>query len=314
MASTAELHDKDRFFISDRSLSLVSAGSFSDAKGFVSGSEGSCEKAKGPCSNAKGKKDGAQQELSLEPVNKGYMLAILMLLLTVSLIAAAGYWALQQKELLPVKRIQVSSELKRVGQGELQNIIAPLTEKGLLGIDVAQIRADLEKIQWVDTADVRIVWPDGLRIQIKEQAPIARWGDAALLNDRGEVFTPKLEKNEFENLAQLNGPNGQQHVVIDQYMLFREVLKGRGIQIASITLDGRRSWSITTDQGVKIRFGKGEIQEKMSRFLKGYDKQLAGQFGQIAYVDLRYTNGFAIKMKQQAQPGNESVKRIYSNG
>ena len=280
MGSAASLHDKDRFFIGERSLSLVNAE---------------------PCQ---------VEEKCDEDDRKGYVIAILSLLLVAAVITGAGYWAVQQKDVLPVKKIQVVSKLKQVNQGELQNIIAPMVDSGLLGIDVEQIRADLEQIAWVDKADVRIVWPDGIRIQINEQAPIARWGKDALLNARGEVFTPKLEKGQFSNLAQLNGPKGQQRKVINQYLLFREVLQGRGIQIAAITLDERRSWSIETGQGVKLRFGKGEIQEKMSRFLKGYDKKLAGQFGQVAYVDLRYTNGFAVKMKQQPQPETGSVKRI----
>ncbi len=288
MGNAAQLHDKDRFFIGDRSLSLVTADS-----------------GKAVAQNEKSKETSG---------SRSYPFAICILFVVVAALVGSVYWAVQQKEVLPVKRIQVVSKLKHVSQGELQNIIAPMIDSGLLGVDAKQIRTDIEKISWVDSADVRIVWPDGIRIEIKEQAPIARWGSDALLNADGEVFAPKLEKGEFENLAQLNGPKGQQRKVINQYLLFREVLQSRGLQIATITLDERRSWSITTGQGVKLRFGKGEIQQKMSRFLKGYDRKLARQFGQIAYVDLRYTNGFAIKMKQESQPGNKSVKRTYSNG
>lgn len=292
MASAAKLHDKGRFFISDRSLSLINT----DARVHDALYN---KKPTDPKSKAAQQTDGDEQN------SKGYLWAIIMLMVVVIVIAVAGYWVVQNKDLLPVNKIQVVSKLKHVGQGELQNIIAPMVDRGLLGADVEQIRIDLEQIAWVDSADVRIVWPDGIRIQIKEQVPIARWGSAALLNARGEVFTPKLEKDEFDNLAQLNGPKGQQRKVIDQYLLFREVLQSRGIQVATITLDDRRSWSITTGQGVKLRFGKGEIQSKMSRFVKGYDKKLAGQFGQVVYVDLRYTNGFAVKMKQQLQPGKK---------
>lgn len=290
MGSTAPQHDKDRFFISNRSLSLV--------KGEALVAADSCQVG--------------NQSVTADDQGgrKGYAIAVISLLLIIAGIAGVGYWAVQQKGVLPVKRVQVVSKLKHVNQGELQNVIAPMVDSGLLGIDVQQIRTDIEQIAWVDKADVRIVWPDGIRIQITEQAPIARWGKAALLNANGDVFTPKLKQGDFQNLAQLTGPKGQQRKVINQYLLFREVLQGRGLQVAKITLDDRRSWSIETEQGVELRFGKGEIQEKMSRFLKGYDKKLAEQFGQVAYVDLRYTNGFAVKMKQQPQPGTGSVKRI----
>ncbi len=250
-----------------------------------------------------------------KPATKNiYLLPIFALLGVVGLFVAAGYWVVEQQNLLPVKRIQVESKLQQLSQQQLQNVISPLVDSGLLGINVADIKQQLETIAWVDKADVRIIWPDALRINVKEQIPTARWGDGKLLNTRGEIFAPQIMSEQFNNLPYLNGPQGQERKVAQMYLLVREVLESRGIDIASIQLDERRAWSITTADDVAIKLGKSDVDSKITRFLKGYDKKLSEHFAQIAYVDLRYTNGFAVKMKDQAQPGKENIKRTHSNG
>lgn len=243
-----------------------------------------------------------------------YLLPMLALLGIVASLVVAGYWVVEQKNLLPVKRIQVESKLQHLSQQQLQNVISPLVDSGLLGINVADIKKELEAIAWIDTADVRIIWPDALRINVKEQIPTARWGQGKLLNTRGEIFAPQVIAEQFNNLPYLNGPQGQERKVAEMYLLSREVLESRGIDIASIELDERRAWSITTADRVALKLGKSDVSSKITRFLKGYDKRLSEHFAQIAYVDLRYTNGFAVKMKDQAQPGKENTKRTHSNG
>lgn len=304
-ASARTLHDKDCFSISDE----ITEDDFDSCDFPVVNDvvvEGNLKKPKVV------KKAKITEEKTTS--KNAYLLPIFSLLGIVGPLVIAVYWVVEQQNLLPVKRIQVESKLQQLSQQQLQNVISPLVDSGLLGINVADIKKELEAIAWVDKADVRIIWPDALRINVKEQIPTARWGQGKLLNTRGEIFAPQNVSQQFNNLPYLNGPQGQERKVAQMYLLVREVLESRGIGIASIELDERRAWSITTADNVAIKLGKSDVDSKITRFLKGYDKKLSKHFAQIAYVDLRYTNGFAVKMKDQAQSEKENIKRTHSNG
>jgi cell division protein FtsQ len=72
----------------------------------------------------------------------------------------------------------------------------------------------------------------------------------------------------------------------------------------SLGTDERGSWSATLQNGVVLRLGTGDALKKIRRFLKIYQDDLSRQLDQVAYVDLRYSNGLAVGWKQ-----NNAVKQ-----
>src|SRR3546814_13758828 len=55
-------------------------------------------------------------------------------------------------------------------------------------IRLDQAQAAVDKLPWVDQAEVRKHWPDVVEVRIVEHRPFARWGDDQLLSEDGDLF------------------------------------------------------------------------------------------------------------------------------
>ncbi len=71
-----------------------------------------------------------------------------------------------------------------------------------------------------------------------------------------------------------------------------------GMQIQKLRLDARRSWTLVVNDGVEIRLGRKEYNERLQRFAQVYRQHLQKQQHLIRHIDMRYSNGFAIAWKE----------------
>ncbi|MFJ5298801.1 cell division protein FtsQ/DivIB [Pseudomonas sp. SLFW] len=204
----------------------------------------------------------------------------------------------------PISRINVQGDLSYISQQAVQQRIAPYVATSFFNIDLAGMRTELEQMPWIAHAEVRRVWPDQVVIRLEEQLPVARWGDSALLNNQGQAFTPRELAN-YEHLPQLFGPQRAQQQVMQQYQVLSQMLRPLGFSIARLELRERGSWFLTTGAGnagpgLELLLGRGNLVEKMRRFIAIYEKTLKEQITNIARVDLRYNNGLAVGWREQA--------------
>jgi cell division protein FtsQ len=141
-----------------------------------------------------------------------------------------------------------------------------------------------------------------VRVTISEQIPGARWGERGLLNSRGELFLKEARYLPAE-LPQLNGPEGTEAQVADLYLKTYPRLAGVGLRLARVTLDPRGAWELTVTStqgtatnsgGVVIRLGRQDVNKRLDRFLTAASPLIATRAGEMAYVDMRYSNGFAV--------------------
>ncbi|MEX6664575.1 cell division protein FtsQ [Pseudomonas graminis] len=204
----------------------------------------------------------------------------------------------------PISRINVQGDLSYISQQAVQQRIAPYVATSFFNVDLAGMRTELEQMPWIAHAEVRRVWPDQVVIRLEEQLPVARWGDQSLLNNQGQAFTPRELAN-YEHLPQLFGPQRAQQQVMQQYQVLSQMLRPLGFSIARLELRERGSWFLTTGAGtagpgLELLLGRGNLLEKMRRFIAIYDKTLKDQITNIARVDLRYNNGLAVGWREQA--------------
>jgi len=119
-----------------------------------------------------------------------------------------------------------------------------------------------------------------------------------MLNVRGEVFKPASGKLP-PGLPQLSGPAGTEKEVARQYLDLKPRLEAFGLRIRQIILDERRAWSMTFDGGPIIKLGSKDLDVRLARFLQIYPT-LRGDKRRLKEVDLRYTNGFAVRWETVA--------------
>jgi len=141
--------------------------------------------------------------------------------------------------------------------------------------------------------DVRRVWPDTLSLHLKEEMPIAKWGSEHLLNQYGELFSPG-STDSFAGLPLLDGPEGSQDRVMQQYKELSQVLSPVGLRLNGLALSHRQSWSLSVN-AMQVEVGRHDVLARVQRFARFYAQQDRAETAQFASIDLRYGNGIAVK-------------------
>jgi cell division protein FtsQ len=228
------------------------------------------------------------------------------LLMTASLLLAVAlllWYALVSMLDRPIQHAEINGKFTQVSRVQVEQALASFAHAGFVSIDLAAVKRTLESIRWIDHARVERAWPDGLRVTVTEQVAVARWGDSGLLNTRGELFLPDA-RDLPADLPQLNGPEGTEGQVAHLYLDTYPRLLTVGLNLTRVTLDERGAWSLQLSNGVEVRLGHQDVTGRLERFISAASPVIATRNGEVAYVDMRYSNGFSIGWASDAVHGH----------
>lgn len=217
-------------------------------------------------------------------------LVLFMMFLTLLFFLVAKF-----KTYFPIHSVRVFG-LQHVDQKSMRDSLTPLVSKGFFAIDVESIKDRLFQSPWVSKAVVQRVWPDQVLITVVEKTPAARWNNASLLSASGEIFNPDVSSYP-SGLPVFVGADGQHIQMLQYYKKLSGVLAPLHFKITRLELTPERSWNITFDNGMKISVGFKDVLTRMSHFVKVYPKVIGNRVAEVDYVDLRYSNGLAVKWK-----------------
>jgi cell division protein FtsQ len=216
---------------------------------------------------------------------------------------SALVWALDR----PVRVISMDGSFQRVSPGQIEKAVAPFSQAGFMSVDLDAIQRAVESLPWVERARIQRHWPNSLHVTITEQTAAARWGESGLLNTRGELFVRSATHVPAE-LPRLSGPEGTESQVAQRYLAVQGRMLEAGLRIAALRLDERGAWEMDLDSGVTVRLGRREVDERIQRFIHTASQVIAHRLTEINYVDMRYSNGFAIGWRNQGTPASGPAK------
>jgi len=229
-----------------------------------------------------------------------------VLLLCVALAVAKLY----QPETLPFKSIQIYGELSWVDRDKLNGIILKNIDGGFFSLNISQLKSRLEQQAWIDSVAIRRVWPDVLQITAKEQQPVAIWNGDRVINRYGQIFDP-MDQELPKYLVKVSGPEGSHQLMMEHYFAITKLFQDVGLQISSMDINDRRALQVILTNGVRLLLGRvrndEESIEEVQRFVKAYKGSLSPKFEDIALVDLRYTNGLAVRWKQHTSTQQQTL-------
>jgi len=137
---------------------------------------------------------------------------------------------------------------------------------------------------------------------VNEQIAVVRWNETGLLNDQGHYFSP--EKDSFpQGLPVLEGPDESQELLLERFKLLRQTY---GLSLVRLHLNERRAWEFELDSNLRVVLGRRDFENRIERFVQVVKKNLGVKLLQAKEIDMRYTNGFAVRWKQQTTEYNES--------
>lgn len=243
-------------------------------------------------------------ELATHPLNQ------VARVLTWGALALLGYGAISWVAAQPwfaLRGIEVKTPVAHVTEAQIRLVAERQVRGTFFTVDLDAVRESLEKLPWVREARVERRWPDTLVVSLAEHVPLARWNDDALVSEAGEVFVAAASAR----LPRLSGPEESSDEVIDAYRRHDAALAPLGMRISELRLSPRRSWRIRVDNGLQLVLGREQTDARLARFVALYPR-LFGARPDAAdaavapvvpvTVDLRYPDGFAVRMPDGAPP------------
>lgn len=233
--------------------------------------------------------------------SRGSLLAALLL---VTAAVAAG-WYLAQPETLPIRRVNIEGEFRQLSRAELQQLVSRHLHGGFFSMDVTALRNAVTTSPWVREVEVQRVWPDTLKVSVREQTAVARWHDSGLVNAGGDYFAPDMTAAPA-GLPLLSGPADMQSLLTERLLRIQEVLAPLGMEVRTLTLSERRAWSFTTGSELQVVLGREDFETRLTRFVDLVPASLGDRIDKASYVDMRYTNGFAVQFEDdQGTPAKD---------
>jgi len=218
--------------------------------------------------------------------------AIAITLVALPIVGVLNGWFASDR--WPVTKLDVRAEFNHVSAEQIRAAVAPHLGEGFFAVNLADVRAAVAKLPWVEHAEARKHWPDAIELVVYEQQPFARWGTERLINRHGQVFSVAGVEG-LQGLPELSGPDDRLDEVIQFHADCIKEFTGSGLIVTAVALSPRGGWTLTLASGASIAVGREEPRERLKRFLDAWPKLAAGRTEAPAYVDLRYANGFAVR-------------------
>ena len=64
--------------------------------------------------------------------------------------------------------------------------------------------------------------------------------------------------------------------------------------MSAVSLDARGAWRVELSNSIEVRLGREDSDRRIELFVEIVAPIIAARLGEVAYVDMRYSNGFAI--------------------
>jgi cell division protein FtsQ len=196
----------------------------------------------------------------------------------------------------PFAHVVFGGDLDRLPHRELDALSRSI-QAAPGGASLDEVRAAARRVPWVRDATVRRSFPDTVEIRFIAHQALARWNEAQLVSPQGELFTAE----EPTALPRFRGPDGAAAEMAREYPRLAATLAPVGSAIAELRLTARGAWQVALESGLVLELGRGEVVERAERFATAWP-QLVAQGTQSRHADLRYPNGFALRMTTAIAP------------
>lgn len=211
----------------------------------------------------------------------------------------------------PVKEIRVDASYVGLSASDLWPYLQEVFGEDLLAVDLSLLAERLQQHPWVDSVQLRRVWPDTLVIDVTEPEPFAQWrglrGELGFVTDSGAA----LEADGTPNLM-LTYEGGAEHV--EEFLQWQanlaEALAETDWTLVQLLRSDYGQWRVRLNDSeglpLELRFGATWDNALWSRFDKAWGAGLADHKADIAYIDLRYGGGLAVGWHKQVSQAEDS--------
>ena len=223
--------------------------------------------------------------------------ATLALLAALGLAFALTAYVVRQSA-FAFNEVVVTTPLQRTNGAHLEAVIRAELTGTFFTMDLAGARNAITRVPWVRDAGLRRQWPNRLEVTIEEHEPLARFNEGGFVNARGEVF----EAESRDELPRFLGTEARAREMTDRYRAWSDAMRPLGLEMTEVRLSPRGGWRVRVANGesaLTLELGREDADARLARFINGYRQTigaLARSGTRIETVDLRYRNGYAVRV------------------
>jgi cell division protein FtsQ len=228
----------------------------------------------------------------------------LVLVFAVLCLGAVGNWIVRHPG-WAVRAVSVQGDVSHQNAVGLRaQLAAPMRSRlqgSFLTVDLQQVRQMFETVPWVRHAQVQREFPNRLRVTLEEHQAVAWWGEAGsgqLVSRLGEVFD--ASPDDGDGLPELAGPVEQAPQVWRLYQALSAELGRLELGLVRLELNERGNWRAELDNGARLELGRGtpeDLIDRTRRFTSTLGQLTQRYPGALQSVDLRYPNGYALRVQ-----------------
>lgn len=218
-----------------------------------------------------------------------------------SILGLSTVWLiLSNPRIAPIQHVNISGDISTHSQHSVKKIISPFIQKSFWTLNVSALQHTLKTCDWIEEVSLKRVWPDTLKIHIIARTPIAymqfnKEGDILFLIDKAacifenQQYTPK-------QLPYFIGTKEDAELLVCYYKQLQKMLELRALFIKSVRIDEQKRLFVELYNGIRLLLGNSQPIEQIMRLLE-VSPDLLHQSHKIKSIDLRYSNGVAIKKR-----------------
>ena len=245
-----------------------------------------------------------KREQQMVRMNKAARSTLIMIATLMSFTALGLTLAeqLYRPDTFVINQLKIKGKFEHLNPAQIETVVNKLGVGNFFSVQLSDIKREVEKLAWVQNADVRREWPNTLTIDVAEHRPVMRWGKQRWINSHAEVIQLP-DKVELESPIVLNGHARDAKLLLQTALRWKRQLQKAGLHLAELSLSESHAWRLTLqntakDNSFELLLGRDEVEQRLARF----EFLFAGEFRQanlkLEHVDARYPDGLAVKGTQ----------------
>lgn len=231
------------------------------------------------------------------PKENGGRLLRLIVAAFVLLAMAGGAVYTVRGSLFPLREVAFIGN-KHLADEELSALLDIEEGAGMLVLSLRELNETLTDSPWVKEARLRKEFPGRLVVMLKEAVPLALLSTKKgvfLIDEKGEVLE-RVENRSVRFLPLISVEPKRRELYYEALTLAR-TLRMRGLTEGRVEikgLDGGLEDLAVTINGLLVKIGQGEYEEKLKRLFE-LEQEIKRREIDVEYVDLRFANRVVVK-------------------
>ncbi len=189
----------------------------------------------------------------------------------------------------PIDEVDINTNDVNYNQQRIDNLISTIYGKDLISLDISNIQKYIVEDIWIKDAEISKSFPSTIKIKIIQHQPFAIYNSKLMMRDGSIIKSDNIsyELPVVEDNAN-NVSNSRRILTISTENLNKIDLKIKRIEIFNSLVRIHTSKYTLISDRLNLELNLNRLALSLDDLVEAFDQE-------INSIDMRYSNGFAIK-------------------